>query len=124
MVTNDLGEVLAPNPLAVALIGDETRFAPDDPGRSRFHRWFTDPAERVLHAPEEHERLSRSYVAAVRIATARHPDDTRGRALVADSRPLIKLAKRSRRVWLLPETSLWKRRRTHARAVIRQGRCR
>ena len=52
------------------------------PDRSRFHRWFTDPSERAMHAPEEHERLSRSYVAALRIATARHPDDTRGRALV------------------------------------------
>src|SRR5579859_1941925 len=52
MVTNDLGEVLAQNPLGVALIGDETRFAPDDPARSRFHRWFTDPAERELHEPE------------------------------------------------------------------------
>jgi hypothetical protein len=81
MVTNDLGEVLAQNPLAVALIGDETRFATDDPDRSRFHRWFTDPAERALHAPEDHERLSRSYVAALRIATGRHPDDPRGRAL-------------------------------------------
>ena len=82
MVTNDLGEVLAQNPLAVALIGDERRFATDSPDRSRFHRWFTDPAERGLHAPEEHERLSRSYVAALRIATGRHPDDPRGRALV------------------------------------------
>jgi hypothetical protein len=45
MVTNDLGEVLAQNPLGVALIGDETRFAPDDPDRSRFHCWFTDPAD-------------------------------------------------------------------------------
>jgi hypothetical protein len=82
MVTNDLGEVLAQNPLAVALIGDETRFARDDPDRSRFHRWFTDPGERGLHAPQEHERLSRSYVSALRIATARHPEDARGRALV------------------------------------------
>jgi hypothetical protein len=82
MVTNDLGEVLAQNPLGVALIGDETRFAADDPDRSRFHRWFTDRAERALHAPEEHDRLSRSYVAALRIATARHPEDPRGRALV------------------------------------------
>ena len=82
MVTNDLGEVLAQNPLGVALIGDETRFAPPDPDRSRFHRWFTDATERALHAPEEHERLSRSYVAALRIATARNPDDARGLALV------------------------------------------
>jgi hypothetical protein len=82
MVTNDLGEVLAQNPLGLALIGDEARFAPGDPDRSRFHRWFTDPAERALHAPEEHDRLSRSYVAALRIATARHADDPRGQELV------------------------------------------
>ncbi len=31
MVTNDLGEVLAQNPLGVALFGDESRFEPDDP---------------------------------------------------------------------------------------------
>lgn len=82
MVTNDLGEVLAQNPFAVALIGDETRFASDEPNRSRFHRWFADPNERALHAPQEHARLSRSYVAALRIATARNPDDRRGRTLV------------------------------------------
>jgi transcriptional regulator with XRE-family HTH domain len=82
MVTNDLGEVLAQNPLGIALMGDETRFPPGTPDRSRFHRWFTDPAERALHAPEEHDRLSRSYVAALRIATARHPEDPRGRELV------------------------------------------
>jgi MmyB-like transcription regulator ligand binding domain len=82
MVTNDLGEVLAQNPLGIALIGDETRFSRGDPDRSRFHRWFTDPAERALHAPEEHERLSRSYVGALRISTGRHPDDPRGRELV------------------------------------------
>lgn len=82
MVTNDLGEALAQNPLAVALLGDETRFARDAPERSRFYRWFTDPAERALHASEEHDRLSRSYVSALRIAMARHPEDPRGRALV------------------------------------------
>jgi hypothetical protein len=82
MVTNDLGEALAQNPLAVALLGEETRFGPGDPDRSRFYRWFTDPAERALHAPEDHDRLSRSYVAMLRIAAARHPGDPRGRALV------------------------------------------
>jgi transcriptional regulator with XRE-family HTH domain len=82
MVTNDLGEVLAQNPLGVALVGDEQRFAAGDPGRSRFYRWFTDPSERRLHAADEHDRLSRSYVAALRIATTRHPDDAHGRAVV------------------------------------------
>ena len=82
MVTNDLGEVLAQNPLGVALFGDESRFAVEDPDRSRFHRWFTNPAERALHPAEEHDRYSRSYVAALHIATGRHPDDAHGRALI------------------------------------------
>lgn len=83
MVLNDLGEALAQNALAVALLGDETRFAPGDPNRSRIYRWFTDAGERALHAPEEHDRLARSYAAALHVAMARHPDDPHGRELVA-----------------------------------------
>jgi transcriptional regulator with XRE-family HTH domain len=82
MVTNDLGEVLAQNPLGVALFGDESRFEPDDPNRSRFHRWFTNPRERALHPAAEHDQYSRSYVATLRLATGRHPEDPRGRALI------------------------------------------
>lgn len=82
MVTNDLGEALAQNPLAIALLGDESRFAVDDPGRSRFYRWFTDPHERDLHPVAEHDRYSRSYVAALHIATGRHPGDPDARALI------------------------------------------
>jgi transcriptional regulator with XRE-family HTH domain len=82
MVTNDLGEVLAQNPLGIALFGDESRFAPEDPRRSRFHRWFTDDRERALHPAGDHEQYSRSYVAVLRLAAGRHPDDPRGRALV------------------------------------------
>jgi transcriptional regulator with XRE-family HTH domain len=82
MVTNDLGEALEQNDLAVALLGDERRFRPDDPDRSRFHRWFTDPAERAFYTPEACEELSRSHVAALRLALGRHPDDERGLLLV------------------------------------------
>lgn len=82
MVTNDLGEALAQNPLAVALFGDERRFIWGSPERSRWYRWFADPQERRLHAPADHERLSRSYAAALRVATGRHPDDRRSRQLV------------------------------------------
>lgn len=77
MVTNDLGEVLAQNPLAVALLGDESRFAWGTPQRSRFYRWFTEPAERALHAGQDHQRLSRSYVGALRIAASRSASDPR-----------------------------------------------
>lgn len=82
LVTTDLGEVLAQNRLAVALIGDESRFAARDPRRSRFYRWFTSPEERALHAPGEHDRLSRSYAAALRLALGRNPKDAVVRDLV------------------------------------------
>jgi len=82
MVMNDLAETLVQNPLAIALLGDERRFAPGDPRRSRHYRWFTDPAERTVHPEDERDRLTRSYVSALRIALARHPDDERARRLV------------------------------------------
>jgi transcriptional regulator with XRE-family HTH domain len=82
IVTNDLGEVLAQNPLGVALFGDESRFGLEDLNRSRFYRWFTDSRERALHPADQHDRYSRSYVALLQLATGRHPDDPHGRALV------------------------------------------
>lgn len=82
MVTNDLGETLAQNEAAVALFGDESRFAPTDPRRSRFHRWFLEPGARAVHPVEEHETYSRAYVSVLRLASARDGGDRRCRALV------------------------------------------
>jgi transcriptional regulator with XRE-family HTH domain len=82
MVMNDLAETLVQNPLAIAMLGDEARHADAGVGRSRFYRWFTGGDDRALHAPEEHDRISRSYASALRISMARHPDDPRGIALV------------------------------------------
>ena len=96
MVTNDLGEVLAQNPLGVALLGDESRFDGDDPRRSRFFRWFTDPAERAIHPAEAHDAYSRSYVSALHIAAGRHLDDPRGRAL---TNALSELSPEFLRLW-------------------------
>lgn len=83
MVLNDLGEVLAQNPLSVGLFGDERRFATGDLRRSRIYRWFTDPAERAVHPDEEHDRLSRAYAATLRLAMGREPGDEHARELVA-----------------------------------------
>ncbi len=82
MVTNDLGETLAQNPLAIALLGDESRFEPGDLNRSRFYRWFTQPGERALHPVEQHAQYSRSYAAVLHLTAGRHPDDPRGRRLI------------------------------------------
>ncbi|WP_443732119.1 helix-turn-helix transcriptional regulator [Solirubrobacter phytolaccae] len=79
-VMSDLGETLVQNPLAVALVGDQTRFT--GPARSLLHRWFTDPAERALYAPEEHLQHSRVYVAYARGVLARDPADVRAGEIV------------------------------------------
>jgi transcriptional regulator with XRE-family HTH domain len=81
LVASDLGETLAQNPQAVALLGDRTTYA--GLARSSIYRWFTDPAARAFHHPGDHDRLARSYVASLRLAMARRPDDERGLALVA-----------------------------------------
>lgn len=73
MVLNDLGDVLAQNPQAVALLGDETRFKPGDLDRSRVFRWFTEPGARAIHPPEAHEEYSRSYTAMLHVADGATP---------------------------------------------------
>jgi transcriptional regulator with XRE-family HTH domain len=72
-VVSDLGEVLVQNDLARALLGDPTHHR----GRaaSFYWRWFTDPAERAVHLPEDHERFSRVYVADLRATATRRRGD-------------------------------------------------
>jgi transcriptional regulator with XRE-family HTH domain len=79
-VVTDLGETLVQNEMALALLGDQTRYT----GllRALVYRWFTDPAARAWYVAEDHERLTRTYVAGLRIALARHPGDERARAIV------------------------------------------
>ena len=80
-VVTDLAETLVQNPLAVALHGDQTRHSGH--ARSMFYRWFATPErERAWFHPDEHDRLTRSYVAGLRRVVGREPDDPRGRALV------------------------------------------
>jgi transcriptional regulator with XRE-family HTH domain len=82
MVTDDLGRVLAQNRSAVALFGDESRFAADDPRRSRFLRWFTDPEAQEIHPAADRAEYSRSYVSILRLAAGRDPRDERVATLV------------------------------------------
>jgi transcriptional regulator with XRE-family HTH domain len=79
-VMSDLGATLVQNELAVALVGDQTRFT----GWERLlpYRWFTDPAERAIYPPEDHQHHTRVYVAGLRAAMARDPADDRARDLV------------------------------------------
>ena len=75
-IVSDLGVVLRQNALAVALLGEQTKY--EGHARSVIYRWFTDPAERRRFADEE--RTSRSYVASLR--SAYRADDAEANALV------------------------------------------
>ncbi|MEW5808895.1 MAG: helix-turn-helix transcriptional regulator [Actinomycetota bacterium] len=63
-IVTELGETLRQTPLGVALVGDLSRYT--GPSRSIGYRWFTDPAARTLHPPEDHEFYSRMYVSGLR----------------------------------------------------------
>ena len=81
-VMSDLGETLVQNTLAVALLGDQTRFT--GPARHMLYRWFTDPdAERAHYPPEDRPLHQRQFVASLRLAVARDPSEPRAAALVA-----------------------------------------
>ena len=45
-------------------------------------RWFTDPGLRGRYAPEQHDALGHEYVADLRVASGRRPDDADVRHLV------------------------------------------
>ena len=80
MVVSDLGETLAQNRLAAALLGDWTRFT--GPARSAVYRWFTDPEERRLYPEADHDRQSRVQVSNLRASLTRGGPDTRAATIV------------------------------------------
>jgi transcriptional regulator with XRE-family HTH domain len=63
-VVTELGETLRQTSLSVAVVGDLGRHT--GPARSIGYRWFTDPAARALHPPEDHGFYSRMYVSGLR----------------------------------------------------------
>ncbi|MEU8800593.1 helix-turn-helix transcriptional regulator [Spirillospora sp. NPDC048819] len=73
MVVSDLGEVLAQNRASVLLSGDHTGFSGDR--RYVVYRWFTEPAARAAHPPEEQEHQARQLVADLRATAGRRTGD-------------------------------------------------
>ncbi|MEV6205535.1 helix-turn-helix transcriptional regulator [Kitasatospora sp. NPDC051914] len=68
-VITDLHVTLVQNPVAVALLGDQSGFRG---ARASFvHRWFTEPDSRRLYPESDHESQSRAFVADLRAAAAR-----------------------------------------------------
>ena len=102
-VMSDLGETLVQNRLAVALLGDLTRFT--GPARSTYYRWFADPAWRGRYPEDDHENASRAVVAQLRAALVRGGPDPRAMALVwqlrAESAEFAEL-------WDRHEVALWR----------------
>ncbi|WP_369137474.1 helix-turn-helix transcriptional regulator [Modestobacter versicolor] len=78
-IVTELGETLRQTPLGVALTGDTTGFT--GPARSKGYRWFTDPASRERHAPEDHAFLSRMYASGLRGIVARRGPGSRAAQL-------------------------------------------
>jgi transcriptional regulator with XRE-family HTH domain len=73
LVVSDLGEVLAQNRTSILLSGDLGGFTGDR--RYLIHRWFTEPATRAVHPPDEQERHGRQLVADLRAAGGRRSGD-------------------------------------------------
>jgi transcriptional regulator with XRE-family HTH domain len=82
LVLSELGETLAQNAMAIALLGDETRFT--GPAASAVYRWFTDPDARNRYPERDHDHQSRIQVAALRASVSAAGDTGRGTALVTE----------------------------------------
>jgi len=68
-VMGELGETLAQNPLAAALLGEQTHYV--GPARSAVYRWFTDPPSRGIYLADDHDMHGRTFTAQLRQAAAR-----------------------------------------------------
>jgi transcriptional regulator with XRE-family HTH domain len=68
-VMGPIGETLAQNAAAVALLGDATHYT--GPDRGAAYRWFMDPSTRAIYPAEDHEHHSRVQVSQLRAVAAR-----------------------------------------------------
>ena len=81
LICDDLHDVVAQNPLNVALLGP---LAATGGRQSNFlWRWFTDPGLRGRYAADQHSSLGREYVADLRASAARRRGDAASQALVS-----------------------------------------
>ena len=81
-ISDDLGYVIAQNPLGIALVGQWA----NQTGLSSnvIWRWFTDPESRALYPPEEHDFISHTYVADLRATVYRRGQDDASTKLLND----------------------------------------
>lgn len=93
-VVSDIGDTLAQNPGAVALLGDQRRHTGH--ARSAYYRWHTDPSERRLYPERDHARQTELQASALRAAISLNGDDDRTRAMVAE---LLERSEEFRAAW-------------------------
>ncbi|WP_217570115.1 helix-turn-helix transcriptional regulator [Streptomyces sp. GbtcB7] len=82
LVLTDMADTLAMNPLAIALLGDQTRHT--GLARSAYYRWFMDPAERLVYPGEDHERHGRAQAARLRVALTAGSDIPRASRILSE----------------------------------------
>ncbi|MFE2218209.1 helix-turn-helix transcriptional regulator [Streptomyces canus] len=82
LVTTDLSDTLAMNPLAIALLGDQTRHT--GLASSGYYRWFMDRAERLVYPEETHESHGRAQAARLRAALTAGSDTPRAARILAE----------------------------------------
>lgn len=100
LVQTDLVETLAMNPLAIALLGDQTHHT--GLARSGFYRWFMDPSERLKFPEEAHERHGRAQAAGLRAALTTGSDTARAAQIYAE---LNKHSPEFSRMWELQQVA-------------------
>ena len=100
LVLSDLADTLAQNPLATALMGDQSRHT--GLARSAYYRWFTDPAERLYYPEEDHPHHSRGQAARLRAVLTTGSDTHRAARIVAE---LQERSPEFARLWELQEVA-------------------
>lgn len=93
-VVTPTGETLVQNPMAVALLGDQTSFA--GLARSTVYRWYTDPASREVYPAEDHALRGAIFTAELRAAAAAGGPGSRATEIVT---ALLRESREFREVW-------------------------
>ncbi|MDH2389765.1 helix-turn-helix transcriptional regulator [Streptomyces sp. HNM0663] len=100
-ILSDLGDVLAQNAMAEALLGGVCTVS--EHGRNIVWRWFADPAQRTAYPVEEHDYYSRLHVADLRASSARRAGDPAATRLVERLR---QASEEFRALWELHEVAV------------------
>ncbi|GIF23089.1 transcriptional regulator with XRE-family HTH domain [Actinoplanes tereljensis] len=100
VVFSPFGEALMQTRSGVALLGDYTRFG----GMSRYlvYRWFTDPSQRALYPPDDHDLRGRVFTAEIRAAYTADPAGRAGEIVEA----LLAVSPEFAEVWRMHEVDI------------------